>query len=234
MRLLAYSVLFLVPVAMLPVVTHWLIADERAFGRETGIAYLRATAEAWSLRLERGQALPSGPVGKGPAAIVAEVDAKGRDLATARLFPNDARCFGEALSGGRRVRATWPGDVGRGQARVRTLVRLEGAAYAGAVLLFLSGVIALLREVHRARKAAREQVDYVADVSHRLKTPLTSISLCAELAKTGRLDERRQEESRQTVLDEAAKLSVIVDEVLAHVKEMTDVANRLNQPGVST
>jgi len=44
-RLVVWSILFLVPVSLLPLVMHRLIAEERAFGRETGQAYLRAAAE---------------------------------------------------------------------------------------------------------------------------------------------------------------------------------------------
>lgn len=219
-RIVLYFVLFLAPIILLPIVTHRLIVDERTFGKETGVAYLRASAEVWAERLAQGEKLPSEPVDANPSVAIAEVDATGHDVETGRPFPNDARCFGEAVKGNRRVRATWPGVVGRGQARVRKLVRLEALAYAGAAFLFLLGVVALLREIRRARKAARAQMDYVADISHRLKTPLTSISLCAELARSGRLDAQRMEETKQTVIDEAAKLGVIVDEVLSHVREM--------------
>jgi len=219
-RFCLYAILYLAPVFLLPVATHRLIVDERTFGRETGLAYLRTAAETWAMRAHAGEALPHGPVGDEPAVVVAEVDAAGRSVATGDPFPTDGRCFGEAVKGSRRIRATWPGEVGRGQLHARRLVRLEGAAYAGASILFLLGMFALLREILRARQAARDQVDYVADISHRLKTPLTSISLCAELAKAGRLDEGRLEESKQTVIDEASKLSAIMDEVLAHVREM--------------
>ena len=219
-RIVLYAVLFFAPVALLPLVTHRLIVDERAFGRETGRACLRATAETWAVRLSHGTALPTEAVGEAPSVVVAEVDAAGRAVATERPFPEDARCFGEAVAGGRRVRAAWRGAVGRGQVRVRQLVRLEGLAYAGSFVLFLLGAFALLRELRHARRSARTQADYVADISHRLKTPLTSISLCAELTKSGRLDERRKEESARTIVDEAAKLSAILDDVLAHVREM--------------
>jgi len=219
-QLAFYVVLFLAPVVLLPIVAHRLIAEERDFGRETGRAFLRATAETWAARVANGESLPTGNVGADPAVVVDEVDASGRSVSSGLRFPSDARCFGEAVTGVRRVRATWPGAVGRGQLRARRLCRLEGLTYAGTSVFFLLGVIALLREVRRARKAAREQVDYVAGISHRLKTPLTSISLCAELAEDGRLDERRQAESRQTIIDEASKLGAILDEVLAHVREM--------------
>jgi len=219
-RLAVYSLLFLVPVCLLPAVTHRLIVAERSFGRETGQAYLRATAEAWADRLGRGEPLPAGAVGPAPAVAVAEVDAAGRLRSSGRPFPADSRCFGEARAGDRRVRATWPGDVGRGQAHARRLSVLEQAVTVVFFALVFAGFLALLRELLRARAATRRQVDYVADISHRLKTPLTSISLCAELAQAGRLDERRREESTQTIVAEASKLGAILDDVLAHVKEM--------------
>jgi len=204
----------------MPVVTHRLIVEERTFGKETGVAYLRATAETWAARLPQDETLSAGLTGGDPVVMVAEVDAAGRCVSSGLPFPSDGRCFGEAERCGRHVRATWPGEIGRGQARARKLLRLEILAYVGSFVLFLMGLFALLWEVRRVRKSVRDQVEYVAGVSHRLKTPLTSISLCAELAKSGRLDASRQEESKQTIIDEAAKLNEIVDEVLAHVKEM--------------
>lgn len=224
-RLIAHAGLFFVPLCLLPLALHRLIEDERDFGRETGQAYLRATAEAWAARLARGESLPPDAVGPAPAVLVAEVDGAGRAVGTGARFPPDGRCFGEAAVAAtgeatRTVRATWPGAVGRGQAHVRRLSARERAAVAVSYALLLVGIGALARELLRARAASRRQMDYVADISHRLKTPLTSISLCAELANAGRLGERRREESAQTIVAEAAKLNALLDEVLAHVKEM--------------
>jgi len=223
-RLIVYSLLFLVPVCLLPFVTHRLIVDGRDFGRETGQAYLRATAEAWALRAERGEALPKGEIGPAPSVLVALVDEAGRKVGTGVRFPSDDRCFGEApVKSGpakRLVRATWPGPVGRGQSHQRRLNMLEKGVAVVFIVMLVVGVNALGRELVRAKEAARRQVDYIADISHRLKTPLTSISLCAELAQAGRLDERRKEESARTIAAEASKLSAILDEVLAHVREM--------------
>jgi len=224
LRLVFYSLLFLVPTCLLPVVTHRLIVDERTFGKETGVAYLRATAELWALRAAQGESLPEGEVGPAPAVLVAVVDEAGRKIGSRECFPADGRCFGaspvKAGPAKRFVRATWPGAVGRGMAHRRKLNMLEKTVAVVFIALLVIGVNALGRELVHAQAAARRQVDYIADISHRLKTPLTSISLCAELAKSGRLDVRRQEESKQTIVDEAAKLDAIVDEVLTHVREM--------------
>ena len=70
----------------------------------------------------------------------------------------------------------------------------------------------------RRRRAARTQLDSVADFTHRLKTPLTSISLCADLARAGRLSAARRRDSLDTIARETAKLNTLVDEVLAYVK----------------
>lgn len=216
------AVLFLVPLCLLPVVTHRLIARERDFGRETGTAYLRANAETWAERLAQGVPLPADAVGGAPQVVVAEVDATGRTVDAQRPFPADGRCFGEAVVtvGGvtRRVRATWPGPVGRGQAHRHSLNALERWVAAVFVVLLVLGFVVLGRKLVRTQEEARRHAAFMADVSHRLKTPLTSISLCAELMDAGRLDAARQGESIRTVVAESAKLGAIVDEFLSYVK----------------
>ena len=117
------------------------------------------------------------------------------------------------------MRVAWAGAQSVGARRARRLAHAELAVYAGAGAVFLLGLALVLRAVLRARRDARRQLDYVADFSHRLKTPLTSISLCAELSRSGRLDEARRRESTETIVAEAAKLDVLVDEVLAYIKD---------------
>jgi len=152
------------------------------------------------------------------------VDGTGKALGTGVGFPADGRCFGEAEAKvgrkTRRVRVTWPGPVGRSQAHAQRLDWLERAAFGVSYALALVGFVALLRDLARARAAARRHVDYVADVSRRLKTSMTSILLCAELVKDGRLDDQRKKDSAETVVAEASRLNAILDEVLARVKVM--------------
>ena len=221
-RLVLLALLFLVPVSLLPFALHRLIAADRAFGRETGIAYLRASAEVWAGRLAQGAALPAEAIGPAPQVVVAEVDEAGLTVSAGRPFPADGRCFGEACAtaGGtvRRVRATWPGPVGRGQLRARRLAGLERLVLGGCSVLILAVFGVLLYKLHRAQAAARRHAAVMADISHRLKTPLTSISLCAELMRAGRLDAARQAESVGTVVAESAKLNGILDEFLSYVR----------------
>ena len=216
--LLVYFLLLLLPVFALPYAAHRLLSDERTRGRETGTACLQAKAEALALRmrLDRLERLPATD-GAAPVQAALVENASGRVLdgemyavGTASLAPERP---------GLSVRVAWAGAESVGARRARRLAHAELAVYAGAGAVFLLGLALVLRAVLRARRDARRQLDYVADFSHRLKTPLTSISLCAELSRSGRLDEARRRESTETIVAEAAKLDVLVDEVLAYIKD---------------
>ena len=208
---------------VLPYAAHRLLSDELARGRETGTACLQAKAEALALRMrleQRFDRLPDRPADAPTWAVL--VDAAG-DRALDGGFPSDGRCFGVCTLAPERpdlsVRVAWAGTESVGARRARHLMHAELAVCAGSGAVFLLGLFLVLRAVLRARRDARRQLDYVADFSHRLKTPLTSISLCAELSRSGRLDETRRRESTETIVAEAAKLDVLVDEVLAYIKD---------------
>ncbi|WP_413492658.1 sensor histidine kinase [Morganella psychrotolerans] len=90
-----------------------------------------------------------------------------------------------------------------------------------AVVILSVGIIALslYREFNRATRLAGQQVSFVSQVSHELKTPLTNIMLYAELLK-----EREQEEdSRNThylevIISESGRLSRLIQNVLTFTK----------------
>lgn len=221
--ILVYFLLLLLPVVALPYAAHRLLVDELARGRETGTACLQARADALALRmrLERLDRLPAAPAQAKTQAALVE-DASGRVLDG--VLATDGRCTGSATLApeqpGRSVRVAWAGAQSVGFLRARRLLRAEIAVFAVSGFIFLIGLALVLRAVLRARQEARRQFEYVADFTHRLKTPLTSISLCAELTRAGRLDEARTRESTETIVAEAAKLDVLVDEVLAYIKDV--------------
>lgn len=64
----------------------------------------------------------------------------------------------------------------------------------------------------------RKKFAVEANVESRVKTPITSISLCAELARDGRVSEERERECAETIFAEATKLDRIVGEVLNHIE----------------
>lgn len=220
--LFVYFLFLLMPLCVLPFAVHSFMTAEINRGREVGRAYL--AAEARNLAddmVATRQGKPNLERTQRPV-LAAVVDTRG-ETAEGRRFPTDDRCFGEAPLGpafpGRVVRVTWPGERGVGVVRRQKMMVVEGAVFGICGFFILLGSGLLARAILRSRRDARRQLEYVADFTHRLKTPLTSISLCAELARKGRLDDARKHEAVETVLAEAAKLDVLVDEVLAYVKE---------------
>ncbi|MGN0845778.1 MAG: histidine kinase dimerization/phospho-acceptor domain-containing protein [Kiritimatiellia bacterium] len=220
--LFIYFLLLLVPLCVLPFAVHRLLATELARGRTVGRAYL--TAEARHLVGDMAMAYRDWPRAELAACpvLVEVVDEHGLTVRGHRPFPDDDRCFGEAPLGllrpGSSVRVAWPGARGLGAVRRREMFLMELAAFGLCGFFILLGSGLIIRAILRARRDARRQLDFVADFTHRLKTPLTSISLCAELARAGRLTDARRQESVETIIGEAAKLDALVDEVLAHVK----------------
>ena len=221
-KALFVSFLFLlVPLCVLPFAVHSFMAAEIRPGRDTGRASLAAEAQNLATDMVTSRSdRPRAENARRP--ILAEiVDDNGRTEA-GHPFPSDGRCFGEASLApgfpGKSVRVTWPGDRGPGFVRRQQMFLVEMTVFGVCGLFILLGSGLLARAILRSRRDSQQQLEYVADFTHRLKTPLTSISLCAELTRKGRLDDARKHEAVETVIAEAAKLDVLVDEVLAYVK----------------
>lgn len=84
-------------------------------------------------------------------------------------------------------------------------------------LMFLSlmaGGWFLVREARRSRLEALRQTDFVSNVSHEFKTPLTTICLCAELAQDDALEPERRKRALASVVSEADRLKRLVLNVL--------------------
>jgi signal transduction histidine kinase len=93
------------------------------------------------------------------------------------------------------------------------------ALYIGVVGLVLGltvlGGYLVMRDVHRDIQFAEVRSQFVASVSHELKTPLTSIRMFAETLALGRCnDERIQAEYLETIVNESERLARLVDNVL--------------------
>jgi signal transduction histidine kinase len=101
----------------------------------------------------------------------------------------------------------------------REMVRRQVAIFTGAfgVLLGLivTGIVATYRLMRRESEMARLKADFVANVSHDLKTPLSVIRMFGETLEMGRVgDEERRREYYRVITRESERLSRLIDNVL--------------------
>jgi signal transduction histidine kinase len=89
------------------------------------------------------------------------------------------------------------------------------AALALVLGIALFGGYLLLRDVNRDVRVAEVRTQFVASVSHELKTPLTAIRMYAETLAMGRSrDEQTRSEYLETIVNESERLARLVDNVL--------------------
>ncbi|MHA7845744.1 sensor histidine kinase [Serratia sp. D1N4] len=109
----------------------------------------------------------------------------------------------------------------------KTLNGYTAYLWGGLLILLLIALVGLAmlylyREYTRQLRLAQQQVNFVGQVSHELKTPLTNISLYAEM-----LQELQQEESSpsspsqrylEVILNESQRLSRLIQNILSFTK----------------
>ena len=78
-----------------------------------------------------------------------------------------------------------------------------------------TGGALVVADVKRQLSLARQKTDFVSNVSHELKTPLTSIRMFSELLAEGKVpDQTRQRDFLQIITAETARLSRLINNVL--------------------
>lgn len=92
----------------------------------------------------------------------------------------------------------------------RTLLILIATAL-GAIAVG-GGVV--LADVRRQLLLVQQKTDFVSNVSHELKTPLTSIRMFAELMQSGRADSERVPQYLRIIMVEAERLTRLINNVL--------------------
>lgn len=103
-------------------------------------------------------------------------------------------------------------ELAAGAARRRALemvlVGLSG-------IVVIAGMSVVVVAAARERKLSALKSDFVANVSHELKTPLALVRMFAELLQSGRVesDEKRQQ-YLQIILSESERLSALIENVL--------------------
>src|SRR5688572_32586710 len=89
------------------------------------------------------------------------------------------------------------------------------AAFALLLVVIVLGLGATYRVIRRESEMARLKSDFVANVSHDLKTPLALIRMFAETLEMDRVpDERRRREYYGVLTRESERLSRLIDNVL--------------------
>jgi signal transduction histidine kinase len=110
------------------------------------------------------------------------------------------------------VRPRDPGIVSRYISRQRWIY---GTTLALLVAGMVLGVVLVVRDLARERRLSQLRTDFVANVTHELKTPLTSIRMFAETLQLGRISsEAERQESVDVIVGETRRLSRLINTVL--------------------
>jgi signal transduction histidine kinase len=97
----------------------------------------------------------------------------------------------------------------------RTLKLTLGAVIALLVLAIAVGSWLIVTDLNRQLTLARQKTDFVSNVSHELKTPLTSIRMFSELLAEGRVTDPVKQRSYLSIITaETARLSRLINNVL--------------------
>jgi signal transduction histidine kinase len=98
---------------------------------------------------------------------------------------------------------------------VRRQVMLFSGALGVLLLVILAGTVTTYRLMRRETEVARLKADFVANVSHDLKTPLSVIRMFGETLEMGRVgDPATREEYYRVITRESERLSRLIDNVL--------------------
>lgn len=121
--------------------------------------------------------------------------------------------FGTALPSWRVALYQPPGMSPR--AAVRRQTTIFTIAFGLLLVVIMAGLVTTYRLVKRETEMARLKADFVANVSHDLKTPLSLIRMYGETLQMGRVgDEATRQEYYRVITRETERLSRLIDNVL--------------------
>jgi signal transduction histidine kinase len=117
---------------------------------------------------------------------------------------------------GLKIQLATVDDASGGMRLETTIYYLALSALVGATIF---GAWLLWRSLRREVELSETRAQFVASVSHELKTPLTAIRMYAETLQMGRpIDEDVRAEYLETIVNESERLSRLVDDVLLFSK----------------
>ena len=164
--------------------------------------------------------------GAGAAWLLAAQQARRRRQRLLDSLPYPALIF----AGGRAAAANEPGQAWRanldvqamaadarrrGQTVVRSVPAVEGQGFqARALALGRNEILVLLEDLAAAQRQQAFYRNFIQNVSHELKTPLTVIQGHAAKMGDGSEDREGWQASRRIIADEAQRLTQLVDNLL--------------------
>ena len=149
-------------------------------------------------------------------ARVNVVDDEGRVIYGHQLVKSDivvARRFPSTLYAWRLQVAPLKADELAAQTRRRRV--MEMALLGLSCVVVVAGVVAVLIATAQERRLAHARADFVANVSHELKTPLALVRMFGELLMTGRVaNDDKRAEYLSIIVRESERLSALIENVL--------------------
>ena len=114
--------------------------------------------------------------------------------------------------------SNWKAAVGLKSSNLDVLARNSFLHSAGAtvlvVLFLISGIALILRATNREARLAQAKSNFVANVSHELKTPLALLSLFSEILEGGVESEEKKAEYYRIIRHESLRLNNVIDNIL--------------------
>jgi signal transduction histidine kinase len=119
--------------------------------------------------------------------------------------------------------SNWKAAVGLKDTNIDELARDSFLHSAGATVLILvfllAGVALTIRATDREARLAQAKSNFVANVSHELKTPLSLLSLFSEILELGLVnDEEKKTEYYRIIRHESLRLNNVIDNILDFAK----------------
>jgi signal transduction histidine kinase len=136
------------------------------------------------------------------------------------LYSNAATQDGHILESNLdRPFSNWKAAIGLKNTNIDDLARenyWHSAASTFLVLVFLlCGIALAIRATDREARLAQAKSDFVSNVSHELKTPLSTISLFSEILELGRVkNEEKKAEYYRIIRHESRRLNKTIDNIL--------------------
>ena len=99
----------------------------------------------------------------------------------------------------------------------RRVIEMGMVALSG--LVVIAGLVVVLVAAARERKLSNLKSDFVANVSHELKTPLSLVRMFGELLNSGRVDsESKRQQYLDIIVSESERLGALIENVLDFAK----------------